>query len=405
MLQSQVPEADWADTFLSAEHLLGSFPLAAVVRLADAGGAPLSPRDAAAVPPFRLRVTSGAGGDEVVATPYVLPSQGPFPQDQPKRNTVPFTPTQIEAIRSGLNPGLTMIVGPPGTGKTDVAVQIIVNLYRNFPSQRILLIAHSNQALNDLFEKIMARDIPEWHLLRLGTGERDLSTEKDFSKWGRVEYSLERRLALLSEVERLATALGVPTDFGYTCETADTMYKFHVAPRILEFEAACAAGGEAGLPGDKFPFSKYFADAPGGLAGVFRRTSFAEDLDAARGCIRHVNRVFEELARCGHARALVLCARVRGLTRTRARSYRALELLRASVKRQDYMMTTQARVVAMTCTHAAIMRHRLHELRFHYDSVVMEEAAQVTEIETFIPIALQVRAWRYAFPYAAVRAS
>jgi intron-binding protein aquarius len=71
------------------------------------------------------------------------------------------------------------------------------------------------------------------------------------------------------------------------------------------------------------------------------------------------------------------------------RSYRALELLRASVKRNDYMMTTQARVVAMTCTHAAIMRHRLHELRFHYDSVVMEEAAQVTEIETFIPIALQ----------------
>jgi pantothenate kinase-related protein Tda10 len=32
--------------------------------------------------------------------------------------------TQIEAIRSGMNPGLTMVVGPPGTGKTDVAVQV-----------------------------------------------------------------------------------------------------------------------------------------------------------------------------------------------------------------------------------------------------------------------------------------
>jgi KaiC/GvpD/RAD55 family RecA-like ATPase len=31
---------------------------------------------------------------------------------------------QVEAIRSGLNPGLTMVVGPPGTGKTDVAVQV-----------------------------------------------------------------------------------------------------------------------------------------------------------------------------------------------------------------------------------------------------------------------------------------
>jgi len=34
-----------------------------------------------------------------------------------------------------MNPGLSMVVGPPGTGKTDVAVQIITNLYHNFPDQ------------------------------------------------------------------------------------------------------------------------------------------------------------------------------------------------------------------------------------------------------------------------------
>jgi len=28
-----------------------------------------------------------------------------------------------------------MIVGPPGTGKTDVAVQIVNNLYHNNPEQ------------------------------------------------------------------------------------------------------------------------------------------------------------------------------------------------------------------------------------------------------------------------------
>ena len=43
-----------------------------------------------------------------------------------------------------------------GTGKTDVAVQIISNLYHNFPEQRTLIVTHSNQALNQLFEKIMA---------------------------------------------------------------------------------------------------------------------------------------------------------------------------------------------------------------------------------------------------------
>ena len=53
---------------------------------------------------------------------------------------------QVEAIRAGVQPGLTMVVGPPGTGKTDTAVQIMHVLYHNCPSQRTLLITHSNQA-------------------------------------------------------------------------------------------------------------------------------------------------------------------------------------------------------------------------------------------------------------------
>ena len=67
---------------------------------------------------------------------------------------------QVEAIKSGVQPGLTMVVGPPGTGKTDTAVQIMHVLYHNCPGQRTLLITHSNQALNDLFEKILERDVP-----------------------------------------------------------------------------------------------------------------------------------------------------------------------------------------------------------------------------------------------------
>ena len=53
----------------------------------------------------------------------------------------------MEAIKAGTQPGLTMVVGPPGTGKTDTAVQIMHVLYHNCPAQRTLLIAHSNQVL------------------------------------------------------------------------------------------------------------------------------------------------------------------------------------------------------------------------------------------------------------------
>jgi len=44
------------------------------------------------------------------------------------------------------------------------------------------------QALNQLFEKIMALDVDERHLLRLGHGEEALETEKDFSRY--VIYNL-----------------------------------------------------------------------------------------------------------------------------------------------------------------------------------------------------------------------
>ena len=43
----------------------------------------------------------------------------------------------------------------------------------------------------------------------------------------------------------------------------------------------------------------------------------------------------------------------------------------------------------MTSTHDAMRRQEIASLGFHYDNVIMEEAAQITEIENFIPLALQ----------------
>lgn len=77
----------------------------------------------------------------------------------------------------------------------------------------------------------MELDINERHLLRLGHGQEQLETTKDFSKWGRVNYMLELRMNQLKEVERLAISLGVVGDVGYTCETAAHFYLFHVLAR------------------------------------------------------------------------------------------------------------------------------------------------------------------------------
>ena len=42
--------------------------------------------------------------EDVIVTHYDPPNPGPYPEDQPPQNTVRFTPVQIEAVRSGMNP-------------------------------------------------------------------------------------------------------------------------------------------------------------------------------------------------------------------------------------------------------------------------------------------------------------
>ncbi|XP_019790804.2 RNA helicase aquarius isoform X4 [Tursiops truncatus] len=259
------------------------------------------------------------------------------------------------------------VVGPPGTGKTDVAVQIISNIYHNFPEQRTLIVTHSNQALNQLFEKIMALDIDERHLLRLGHGEEELETEKDFSRYGRVNYVLARRIKLLEEVKRLQKSLGVPGDASYTCETAGYFFLYQVMSRWEEYISKVKNKGNT-LPdvtevSTFFPFHEYFANAP---QPIFKGRSYEEDMEIAEGCFRHIKKIFTQLE-----------------------EFRASELLRSGLDRSKYLLVKEAKIIAMTCTHAALKRHDLVKLGFKYDNILMEEAAQILEIETFIPLLLQ----------------
>ena len=278
-------------------------------------------------------------------------------------NAIRFTPIQVEAIRAGLNPGLSCVVGPPGTGKTDVAVQIIANLYHSFPTQRTVIITHSNAALNDIFQKVMARgDIDQRYMIRLGSGERDLQSgsSHDFTKAGRVAYSFHRRAQLLEEVQKLSESLGISTgnergedgSSGYTCETSAHFYEFHVKERV----AVLLQGKDAGTTEseDDFPFAGYF------------NTNRRVHSDEAKAYGKRLLDIFDEL-----------------------QEYRPIELLRTQKQRTEYLLMKQAKVIAMTCTHAAIARSQLLELNFEYDNLLIEEAGQMTDIESFIPFLLQ----------------
>eukprot|EP00984_Skeletonema_dohrnii_P005466 scaffold1924_cov121-Skeletonema_dohrnii-CCMP3373.AAC.1 len=341
---------DFGDTFLDDKHLKDSFPGCNVIVNGHKDSSSLRNN-------YRVKVTD----DSVEATSYTSPTMS-------SGNPIRFTPVQVQAIRSGLCPGLTTLIGPPGTGKTDVACQIIANLYHSFPTQRTVIVTHSNAALNDLFDKVMARgDVDERYMLRLGAGERNLSTTSssshDFTKPGRVAHILSRRNDLLEKVQLLSESLnlssaaergadGAPS---YTCETAEYFFFHHVKKRIDLFEAGMKKDPIANVKGS-FPFVKYFPELE----------AASMTLDDATTKIKEIQAIFDELA-----------------------EFRPIELLRSQSQRTDYLLTKQARIVAMTCTHAAIARARLVELGFHYDNVIVEEAGQMLDIETFVPLLIQ----------------
>ncbi|XP_065342666.1 RNA helicase aquarius [Cloeon dipterum] len=371
-MPNEIPTLDFNDTFLDMDHLRSSFPGYTIKVGTD------DPKKL--VPPFRITFEDAVHKKEAIANdeeppkrenlitvePHRIPNRGPYPSSFVKKNAIPFTATQVEAIKSGMQPGLTMVVGPPGTGKTDVAVQIISNIYHNFPSQRTLIVTHSNQALNQLFEKIMALDIDERHLLRLGHGEEALETEKDFSRYGRVNYVLAKRLELLKEVQKLQESLSVPGDVAYTCETAGYFFLYHVLARWEEFlsKVKHTDGKVVAVTAvmEEFPFTRFFQDVP----NLFKGESHEEDMEIAEGCFRYIEKIFTQLD-----------------------EFRAFELLRSGLDRSKYLLVKEAKIIAMTCTHAALKRKELVDLGFKYDNILMEESAQILEIETFIPLLLQ----------------
>jgi intron-binding protein aquarius len=376
-LPNKLNSIDFRDTFLDWQHLIESLPGKAVESGAGLNSSfpPPYVLETTTAPPPEPKASKRRKRDpvEAAAAPaaenvkvgtYKPPNPGPYPVDAPKLNGVRFTPTQIEAITSGTQPGLSVIVGPPGTGKTDVATQIINNIYHNFPEQRTLLIAHSNQALNQLFQKITALDIDERHLLRLGHGEEELDTEASYSKHGRVESFMENAAVYLAEVTRLAASIGAPGAHGSTCETADYFNQVYVKPAWTKYWDTVKQSTDSQLIIDSFPFHAYFSNAPQPL---FPATASREELiDIACGCSNHLDRIFTSLA-----------------------DTRPFEILRTARDKANYLLIKEARIIAMTSTHAAMRRQEIADLGFRYDNIIMEEAAQVTEIENFIPLALQ----------------
>jgi len=86
---------------------------------------------------------------------------------------------------------------------------------------------------------------------------------------------------------------------------------------------------------DEFPFTRFFHDVP----NLFKGQSHEEDMVIAEGCFRYIEKIFTQLD-----------------------EFRAFELLRSGLDRSKYLLVKEAKIIAMTCTHAALKRKELVDL-------------------------------------------
>jgi intron-binding protein aquarius len=191
---------------------------------------------------------------------------------------------------------------------------------------------------------------------------------------------LGRRMTLLNEVSILARSLTLSDAFGETCENAGHFFLLHILAKWELFTSKIKHAQEQKnieLTGNTvaalFPFTSYFQQRSYAYTGIDRSNSnlfadctFSSAMAIALSYFADLQKMFVELEET-----------------------RPFELLRNGSDRGNYLLTKHSKIIAMTCTHAAIQRSHLVALKFQYDNLIMEEAAQILEIETFIPMLLQ----------------
>ena len=259
---------------------------------------------------------------------------------------------------------MQLIVGPPGTGKTDVCVEIARQLLQNFPNEKIIIITHSNAALNDIFEKIYNSGvICQEEIVRLGSGEKALNLNADFSKNGRINHLLEKRIQYLAEVKKITKDLALDMDTEFTCETAEIFFISQVQSRWDDFIKNLRKGKfNANL--DKvekhFPFSAYIKRRKSDESWLmFPDRDVANIETTANYYYGFLEQTFQTLRDC-----------------------RFLELIRSHKKRCEYLVNQFVRIVAMTSTHSILKHEEFLSSNFHAGTIIVEEAGQLLDFET-----------------------
>ncbi|KEG02884.1 hypothetical protein YYE_01811 [Plasmodium vinckei vinckei] len=117
---------------------------------------------------------------------------------------LPLNDSQKLACLSALTRRLTLVQGPPGTGKTHVACAIIDSWHRQNSNKKILAVADSNVAANNLVEGLKKRNI---QAVRVGAGSDSDFHEEAIMEFHRYKDLLKLRKNNMQKEAKVMKAL------------------------------------------------------------------------------------------------------------------------------------------------------------------------------------------------------
>jgi intron-binding protein aquarius len=186
------------------------------------------------------------------------------------KNLLKWNFEQSQAILAATYPGVLLVSGCMGTGKTSLVAEIALQNLRNYPEERILIVSRCEVGISLILQSLAkSGQIFEDLLMRLGSYDQinqsknspEVETENfgDFTKYGRVNFMLKLRLDMLEKIGRIAHDVNPQINPTFTCETALIFNQSQLQARFTSFSQevsrlARSEDGNQNIP--DYPFSK-----------------------------------------------------------------------------------------------------------------------------------------------------
>ncbi|KAL1648449.1 hypothetical protein SLS58_002204 [Diplodia intermedia] len=296
---------------------------------------------------------------------------------------VDLDPSQAESLLAGLKQTVSLIQGPPGTGKSFVGA-LIAKAFHDHTSQKIMVICHTNHALDQFLEDLLDIGIPDRSMIRLGaksssrTEHLSISNQKTGHQRNQATWAVIDKLEmeLQSYESSLQRLLGTYMQFSVRASEIFEYLEFSEDDSSF-FDAFLLPTQNDGfeyIGEDGHPVKDYYLYdrwCKGEDAGIFRNMISPTGL--------HVWSLDSNQRRekINQWTQILLEEKISGITNLVKRFDESQRQLHHTLNEQNAELLRQKRIIACTTTAAAKYFQQLQSAS--PDIILVEEAGEILE--------------------------